>query len=171
MVDEARIGPTDLFVDLGSGIGRATAFVHLMTGAATVGVEIQRGLALAARKLTGRLTLATIEGDASVLARFFPVATVFFLYCPFSGARLERTLSGIEVTARTRPLRVCCVDVPLLSRPWLSLEPQSRGDLAVYRTTSHDRTLEACIARNQRMLSRAPRGWPLEEARGGSRRA
>jgi SAM-dependent methyltransferase len=146
MVDEACIGPTDFFVDLGSGVGRATALVHLMTGAATVGVEIQRGLALAARELARRLALAphaTIEGDASALGGFFPLATVFFLYCPFSGGRLERTLAVIEATARTRPLRVCCVDLPLPSRPWLSLEPPLRGNLAVYRTSLHDRAFAA----------------------------
>jgi hypothetical protein len=156
MVDEACIGPTDVFVDLGSGVGRATALVHLLTGAATVGVEIQRELALAARELTRRLPLAahaTIEGDASELASRFPLATVFFLYCPFSGNRLARTLAGIEVTARTRPLRVCCVDLPLPSLPWLSLEPRRRADLAVYRTSLHDRALDACVARNRRTLS------------------
>jgi hypothetical protein len=153
MVDEACIGPTDVFVDLGCGVGRATALVHLMTGAVTVGVEIQRGLALAARKLAARLPLAhhaTIEGDASAIAGLFPVATVFFLYCPFSGSRLARTLAAIETTARTRPLRVCCVDLPVPSRPWLSLEPQLRGDLAVYRTSLHDRAFDACVARNRR---------------------
>ena len=142
MVDEAHIGPTDVFVDLGSGVGRATALVRLMTGAATVGIEIQRELALAARELTGRLHLsdhATIEGDASALGGFFPLATVFFAYCPFSGGRLDHTLAAIEVVARTRPLRVCCVDLPLPSRPWLSREPPLRGDLAVYRTTLHVR--------------------------------
>jgi hypothetical protein len=160
MVDEARVGPTDVFVDLGSGVGRATALVHLLTGAATVGVEIQSGLTFASRELTARLPLAgltTIEGDASKLAAYFPLATVFFLYCPFGGDRLARALAAIEVVARTRPLRVCCVDLPLPARPWLSLDPPLRADLAVYRTSLHDRALEGCVARNQVTLSRGPR--------------
>jgi hypothetical protein len=106
-----------------------------------VGVEIQRGLALTARDVSARLSLAgqsTIEGDACELGAHVPLATVFFLYCPFSGDRLARVLAGIEGVARTRPLRVCCVDLPLPARPWLSLEAQVRGDLAVYRTTLQD---------------------------------
>jgi SAM-dependent methyltransferase len=140
MVDEADIGATDVFVDLGSGIGRATALVHLLTGAATVGIEIQPQLALAAREVTARLPLpgqTTVEGDATALAADFPLATVFFLYCPFGGDRLARALAAIEVVARARPLRVCCVDLPLPVRPWLSLDPPRRGDLAVYRTSLH----------------------------------
>jgi hypothetical protein len=137
-VDTARIGPGDVFVDLGSGVGRATALVHLLTGAPTIGVEVQRGLALASRQLAARLALphhATIEGDASDVAAHLPVATVFFLYCPFSGDRLTRALDAIEAVARTRPLRVCCVDLPLPARPWLSLAAPVDRDLAVYRTS------------------------------------
>lgn len=36
---------------------------------------------------------------------------VFFSYCPFSDARLDRTLDVLEGIARQRPIRVCCVDL------------------------------------------------------------
>src|SRR5215469_14927659 len=34
MVEQASVRPSDVFVDVGSGVGRAAALVHLLTGAA-----------------------------------------------------------------------------------------------------------------------------------------
>ena len=63
------------------------------------------------------------------------IGSVFFLYCPFSGDRLTKVLAGLESIARTRVIRVCCVDLPLPSCPWLAPEPQRWRDLAIYRST------------------------------------
>src|SRR4029078_9775031 len=41
IVDQAPVRASDVFVDVGSGLGRAAALVHLLTGAATIGLEIQ----------------------------------------------------------------------------------------------------------------------------------
>jgi SAM-dependent methyltransferase len=137
MTEEARVGAGDVFVDIGSGVGRAAALVHLLTGAAAVGIEIQPDLAVAARRLAGRLRapcIATVEGDAVRLARAIAVGSVFFFYCPFGGARLERVLDDLEPIARTRVLRIACVDMPLPPRPWLALQAPAAGDLAVYHS-------------------------------------
>jgi SAM-dependent methyltransferase len=137
MVEQADVRPADVFVDVGSGAGRAAAFVHLLTGAAVVGVEIQAGLVRAARELTTRLGLSRvscIQGDAARLAGSFPAGSAFFLYCPFSGDRLGGLLSALEPIARAREIRVCCLDLPLPPLAWLALEPQSSGDLAIYRS-------------------------------------
>lgn len=137
MVDEAKVCASDVFVDIGSGVGRAAAVVHLVTGAAAIGVEIQPHLAHASRNLAARLALhriSTIEGDATKVAGFLAVGSVFFLYCPFSGERLSSFLAAIEPIARTRLLRIGCVDVELPPLSWLTLEPRRSGDLAIYRT-------------------------------------
>jgi hypothetical protein len=150
-VDKASVGPSDVFVDVGSGVGRAAATVHLLTGAAAIGLEIQRNLVCASRDLAARLPgcrMATIEGDASTTAGFVTVGTVFFLYCPFSGRRLLRLLAALEPIARTRPLRICCVDVPLPTLPWLVADPQCDGDLGIYRTTLHDEAAGVSAARH-----------------------
>ena len=138
MVEQAEVRASDVFVDVGSGVGRAAAAVHLLTGAATIGIEIQPELILASRGLCtrlNRLRFSPIEGDAARLAGFITTASIFFLYCPFSGDRLEKLLDDIEPIARARPIRVCCVDLPLPSRPWLTLVSPPSGDLAVYRST------------------------------------
>jgi SAM-dependent methyltransferase len=130
--------PSDVFVDVGSGPGRAAAFVHLLTGAGVIGIEVQSGLVRAARDLSRRLALprvSCVEGDAVKLTRFITIGSVFFLYCPFSGDRLLKVLADLEDIARTRTIRVCCLDVPLPRCPWLEAEPGGSGDLAIYRST------------------------------------
>lgn len=140
IVQHAAVQPHDVFVDVGSGVGRAAALVHLLTGASVIGIEIQRGLVRASRELMTRLSVtrfAAIEADAAPLARFIASGTVFFLYCPFGGERLEALLGGLEDVARAREIRVCCVDMPPPSRPWLGLVSAPAVDVAVYRSTLH----------------------------------
>lgn len=136
-VDLASIGERDLFVDVGAGVGRAAALVGLLTGAPSVGLEIQPDLVREARSLGGRLPqlhFTPIEDDAARLCARASSGTVFFLYCPFGGERLSALLAELERVARTGPIRVCCVDLPLPACPWLSLVRPATGDLAVYRS-------------------------------------
>jgi SAM-dependent methyltransferase len=135
MVERADIGPADVVVDVGCGVGRATALIHALTGASCVGIEIQPGLVRAARDLAARLNLtrsSVVEGDAAEVIGFITIGTVFFLYCPFSGARLLRVLDEIETIARTRRIRVCCVDLPLPERSWLVPRARASAELAIY---------------------------------------
>lgn len=139
MIDEAEVTAADVFVDVGAGVGRALAAVHLLTGAAVIGLEIQAALAAAAARLMARLgdaRCASIEGDAARLVGQVANGSVFFLYCPFGGERLERMLDALEAVARARPIRLCCVDMPEVARPWLAPVASVRGDLAVYRSVS-----------------------------------
>ncbi|HSQ63219.1 MAG TPA: class I SAM-dependent methyltransferase [Polyangiaceae bacterium] len=141
MIDHAGVQAADLFVDVGSGAGRAAALVHLLTGASAVGLEIQPGLVRAARDLAARVNMSrvsAVEGDATLLTGSIMIGSIFFLYCPFSGDRLERVLDDLEAIARTREVRVCCVDLPLPHRPWLELVSPPHGDLAVHRSTLLD---------------------------------
>lgn len=132
LIDRAAIGPDDVFVDVGAGIGRALALVHLATGAGAIGIEVQAGLAAEGRRLIGGLAsdrIVLVEGDAAELAARFVLGTVFFLYCPFSGARLDRLLDDLAALAPTRPkqtLRVCALDTPLPARA--DLVPLWRDD-------------------------------------------
>ncbi|WP_394842164.1 hypothetical protein LZC95_34435 [Pendulispora brunnea] len=138
MVEQAGVCHSDVFVDIGSGLGRAAAFVHLLTGAGAMGVEIQSKLVGAARALAARLLLsrvACVQGDAAELTGLITRGSVFFLYCPFSGERLAKVLAALESIARTRTIRVCCVDLTLPPCPWLALEPPRSPDVAIYRST------------------------------------
>ena len=137
MIDCADVQQDDVFVDVGSGLGRAAAFMRLSTGAACIGLEIQPGLVRAARALAQRCGLSRtsfVEGDAAELVASIALGTVFFLYCPFSGDRLRRVLAELETIAQTRAIRVCCVDVPLPACDWLEPVSCASPDLAIYRS-------------------------------------
>jgi hypothetical protein len=104
-----------------------------------VGIEVQPALVAAARDLVMRLRLpaiAFVEGDAAHAAATLAAGSVFLLYCPFSGDRLQKLLDDLEAVARTRPIRVCCVDLPLPGCDWLEPVPAPSLALAVYRSRS-----------------------------------
>jgi SAM-dependent methyltransferase len=138
-VDQARVRASDVFVDVGAGLGRAAALVHLLTGATVIGLEIQPRLVAAARELAARLAVARrvtfVEGDAAKLAPVMAAGSVFFLYCPFSGERLANVVAGLEDVARARTIRVGCVDLPMPPVPWLAPEPAVSPGVAVYKST------------------------------------
>jgi SAM-dependent methyltransferase len=136
LVEHASVRASDVFVDVGSGVGRAAALVHLLTGARAVGLEIQPPLVAAARELAARLgltDLAFVEGDAIERAPALASGSVFLLYCPFSGTRLDKLLACLEPIARARAIRICCVDLPLPPRDWLTFASSPSPSLAIYR--------------------------------------
>jgi len=129
---------SDVFVDVGSGVGRAAVLVHLLTGARAVGLEIQPHFVVAARELAARLSRVSFaEGDAVDLAERLGVGSVFFLYCPFGAERVTKLLSVLEPIARTKLITLCCVDLPLPPCSWLVVEPSIGPDLAIHRSTLH----------------------------------
>ncbi|HYQ04047.1 MAG TPA: methyltransferase domain-containing protein [Polyangiaceae bacterium] len=136
-VEHAGVSSSDVFVDVGAGLGRAAVLAHLITGANCIGLEIQTPLVRAAQERAHSLKLTRVQflqGDATDTIRSITTGTVFFLYCPFSGARLERFLDGLEGVARARPIRVCCVDMPPLEVPWLARVPSTSMSVDVYRS-------------------------------------
>ncbi len=137
LLEQAPVGATELFVDIGAGVGRAAALVHLLTGAPALGLEVQPALVAVARELTTRLRLpgvSFLEADAGQPTDSWSAGSVFLLYCPFSGDRLARLLANLEPLARARPIRVCCVDLPLPPCPWLEQTSAPSLELTIYRS-------------------------------------
>jgi SAM-dependent methyltransferase len=136
-IDGAELCARDVFVDIGSGLGRAATLAHLLTGARAIGVEIQPHLVQAARQVAARANAAGVsfvEGDAAELAGAVADGTVFFLYCPFGGERLTKLFGELERAARRRAIRVCSVDLPLPPAPWLALARPAAGGVTVHRS-------------------------------------
>jgi len=134
-IDSARVTARDRFVDIGCGVGRVALLTHLLTGARTLGLEIQPALVDRARAIAHAFQASScefIEGDAAELLDEIGMGTVFFLYCPFSDARLERVIERIGEIAAQHPLRLCCVHLPVIRRPWLALVSPENAELLVY---------------------------------------
>jgi len=140
MAEQLPVQAKDVFVDIGSGAGRAAVLMHLLTGASARGIEVQSGHVKAARELAKRLCLSEVtfvQGDAAEPLHEMATGSVFFLYCPFSGERVERFLANLEPLARTRAIAVCSVDLPLPECSWLERVGPEAGDLRMYRSASH----------------------------------
>lgn len=141
MVEEADVRDSDVFVDVGCGVGRTAALVTLLTGATVVGLEVQPELARVADDLAVRLKLSRmtcVVGDAGVGVSHIADGSVYYLYCPFGGERLTRVLDDLETVAVRRAIRVCCLDLPLPELAWLTVDAARAGDgdLVVYRSRS-----------------------------------
>lgn len=137
IADQLPVHSTDVFVDIGSGLGRAAVLMRLLTGTSIRGIEVQSSHVNAAREMVHRLHLANatfVQGDALATVEELATGTVFFLYCPFSGERLDRFMANLEEVARKRSISVCLVDLPMPPCPWLERVGPESGDLGMYRS-------------------------------------
>ena len=129
--DHAPVGESDVFVDIGSGAGRATAFVHLLSGASAIGVEIQPRLVVAARALAARLRasrILSLEGDAAALTSVMASGTTIQTSSSSTdGAIIRRASVRVCRVAMTAPLDRGC-----LRRSW-GLRPPGRVRAARHR--------------------------------------
>jgi hypothetical protein len=131
MVHDVPLRATDTFVDLGSGVGRVSILAHLLSGARSGGIEIQRPLVGVARERTEALRLPEVTFELANVVDVELDASVFFLYSPFGGDMLRTVLAKLEALARTRPIVVCTVDMELHA-PWLVARRSTSLALTIY---------------------------------------
>ncbi|HEX3476195.1 MAG TPA: class I SAM-dependent methyltransferase [Kofleriaceae bacterium] len=135
LVQDAPVGPDDELVDLGAGLGRVVALVHLLSGARTRGIEIQAALVHRARARCAALGLTAVSfvhGDAADAELD---GSMFFLYAPFGGDPLARVVRRLEAVARRRPIVVAAVALELPDVPWLAARSTSSAALTLYEST------------------------------------
>jgi hypothetical protein len=133
-IRDVPIKREDLFVDLGSGLGRVVMLTHLLSGARCHGVEIQRALVDQAIATARRLGLSGVSFECADAATAELDGSVFFLYAPFNGELLRRVLARLEQTARRRPIRLCTVDLSLDDVRWLRPLPTDNLALGIYES-------------------------------------
>lgn len=125
----------DVFVDLGSGLGKVVMAVHLLTGARCRGVEVQPDLAVRARGHAEALDLGRVSFDASDASEAsLGDATVVFLYIPFTGKVLSCVLERLRAVAQRRQLVVCALGFDLRGHDWLAPRPTDEFWLSIYDT-------------------------------------
>jgi hypothetical protein len=123
MIAVTALTPSDVLVDLGSGLGHVPLLVSMCTGASSVGIEAEASYVERARQCAQRLNLnrvAFIQQDAR--AADLSGGTVFYLYTPFTGSTLRCVLNLLRREAATRRIRICtygpCTSV-IAEEPWL----------------------------------------------------
>jgi hypothetical protein len=126
MIDRARIGPDDVFYDLGSGLGHIVLLVRLLTGARAYGIEIDPGFCAYARESAAELAVSGVQFIAEDARHAdYGQGTVFFLFTPFRGAILGSVQERLAAQAARRPIRVCTYGTcthEVAKTQWLQVE-------------------------------------------------
>ncbi len=131
---DVPITASDVFVDLGAGLGKAVMAVHLLTGARARGVELQPALVSEARERAAALGLDGVEfAESDALTADLDDATVVFLYLPFTGAVLEGVVRRLEAVARQRQIAICTLGLDLRA-DWMTERPSDEFWLSIYDT-------------------------------------
>lgn len=121
---------SDVFIDLGCGLGQVVLLVHLLTGVEARGVEIEPAYCAYAQSCKERLDLA--EGVSFVSGDMRDVdlseGTIFFLFTPVKGAVFERVMGRLKGVAAMKRILVigygpCSKD--LANVDWLRREYDS----------------------------------------------
>ena len=119
-----NLSGADVLVDLGSGLGHVPLLASMLTGARTIGIELEPEYVASARECAESLGLSPVsflEQDARDAD--FSVGTVFYMYTPFTGAVLTTVLSKLEQESAHRGFQVCTFGpcTPLVARErWLT---------------------------------------------------
>jgi hypothetical protein len=108
LIAAAALAEEDVFVDLGSGLGHVPLLVSMMTGAQSIGVEVQAAYVASARKCAQSLRLSRVQFIArdardADLSR----GTMFYLYSPFKGSILANVLGALRMESMRRSIKIC----------------------------------------------------------------
>lgn len=108
LVDQAQLRADDVFYDLGSGLGHVLILVHLLTGAASHGIEIEAAYCQHAQRCAEELGLSAVSSmNRDARQADYSGGTVFFMYTPFTGQVLESVLVALAREAHRRPITIC----------------------------------------------------------------
>jgi Histone methylation protein DOT1 len=108
LIAATGLAEDDVFVDLGSGLGHVPLLVSMVTGAQSLGIEVQAAYVASARECAQSLHLRRVhfipqdarEADLSG-------GTVFYLYSPFSGSILTDVLGALRMVGARRSIKIC----------------------------------------------------------------
>ncbi|HTF70109.1 MAG TPA: hypothetical protein VK638_46265 [Edaphobacter sp.] len=108
LIAAAAVAEDDVFVDLGSGLGHVPLLVSMMTGAQSLGVEVQAAYVASARECAQSLRLSRVQFIAQD-ARDADLSrgTMFYLYSPFKGSILADVLGALRRESMHRSITIC----------------------------------------------------------------
>jgi Histone methylation protein DOT1 len=108
LIAATTLSEDDVFVDLGSGLGHVPLLVSMVTGARSLGIEVQAAYVASARECAQSLHLNRVR-FVSQDAREADLSsgTVFYLYSPFKGSILTDVLNALRMESTRRPIKIC----------------------------------------------------------------
>lgn len=140
LIVSGTIQPDDVFIDVGSGLGHVPLLVTMLTGARSIGVELEPVYVAMAQQCARNLHLhkATfVQADARTA--YLSQGTFFYLYTPFTGSLLADVLERIHTQAMNRQIKIAtlgpCTAI-LAEQPWLAAltSPPENGRITVFES-------------------------------------
>lgn len=133
LIDHTPLTATDVFYDLGSGLGQVVMVVHLLTGVKAKGVEMEPTFCAFAQEQARDLGLTGVEFiNIDARAADYSDGTLFFMFTPFRGQLLQDVLDRLQQVAQHHPIRLCTFGpcTPRVAdQPWLRpLTPDARHE-------------------------------------------
>jgi SAM-dependent methyltransferase len=164
---EAPVRPTDTFIDLGAGLGKAVFLARLLTGATARGVEVQSTLVERARERAAARGIDVTFACTDARHADIHDGTVFFLYTPCTGPAMDAVLDRLRAVAAQRAIVVCALGFDAHRRaPWLVPRPLDAFWLTVYdaalpgvpRRPAHPSAISGAAASAVALERAMPRG-------------
>jgi hypothetical protein len=107
LAERAGLTSSDVFFDIGSGLGHVPMLVALLSEARTVGIEFEPAYYEYARARAVELNLARVAFvNSDAREADYAEGTVFFLYTPFRGTILHNVLAKLRRVAERRSIRL-----------------------------------------------------------------
>lgn len=108
MIKASALSREDVLVDLGSGLGHVSLLGSLLTGAESLGIEVESAYVASAQQCANGLHQSRVrflnqDARTTDLSR----GTVFYLYTPFTGSILATVLERLRRESTTRAIRIC----------------------------------------------------------------
>jgi hypothetical protein len=108
LITASALSDRDIFVDLGSGLGHVPLLASMLTGARSLGIEVEAAYVASAMECAQSLRQTRVRfmhEDARTAD--FSAGTVFYLYSPFTGSILTAVLARLQRESAHRPVRIC----------------------------------------------------------------
>jgi hypothetical protein len=123
LIKASALSDDDLLVDLGSGLGHVPLLVSRLSGARSLGIEVQPAYVVSAQKCAQSLRLSRVRFISEDARRAdLSTGTVFYLYSPFTGSILTGVLSALRRESARRSIKICslgpCTRI-LANQSWL----------------------------------------------------
>jgi protein-L-isoaspartate O-methyltransferase len=132
LIREVPIMARDHFVDIGSGLGKVTLLVRLLTGARVSGIERDAGLVKQARARAVELGVDGISYLHEDARAQCPEASIYYMYAPATGAALAAMLARLQAATHGRRAVVCTLGLDLPSCAWLVQRPSEELFTSIY---------------------------------------
>ena len=137
LIAATALAEDDFFVDIGSGLGHVSLLVSMVTGAQSLGIEVQAPYVASARECAQSLQLGRVRFIAQD-ARDADLSsgTVFYLYSPFNGPILIDVLSALRKESTRRSIKICSLGpctLTVANETWLKASAlPDPGRIAVF---------------------------------------